>query len=125
MFCPGNIDILASLPGEIRITHDFYDYNAKYQDESTELIIPAKLDKEITDRVRELAIKAFKAIDGRGFARVDFFLTENNDLILNEVNTIPGFTRYSMYPKMWEATGLKYSDLINDLIKLALEWHRK
>ena len=121
----GNIDILASLPGEIRITHDFYDYNAKYQDESTELIIPAKLDKEITDRVRELAIKAFKAIDGRGFARVDFFLTENNDLILNEVNTIPGFTRYSMYPKMWEATGLKYSDLINDLIKLALEWHRK
>lgn len=74
MFCPGNIDILASLPGEIRITHDFYDYNAKYQDESTELIIPAKLDKEITDRVRELAIKAFKAIDGRGFARVDFSL---------------------------------------------------
>lgn len=121
----GNTEILASLPGEIKITKEFYDYTAKYQDESTELIIPAELDEETTERIRELAIRAFKAVDGRGFARVDFFLTEDKEVLLNEINTIPGFTRYSMYAKMWEATGLKYSDLIDDLIKLALEWHRK
>jgi len=121
----GNTNISASLPGEIRINKEFYDYNAKYQDDSTELIIPAELDEETIDRIRELAIRAFKAVDGRGFARVDFFLTEDKEILLNEINTIPGFTRYSMYAKMWEATGLKYSDLIDDLIKLALDWHRK
>ena len=89
------------------------------------MIIPAELDEETIDRIRELAIRAFKAVDGRGFARVDFFLTEDKEILLNEINTIPGFTRYSMYAKMWEATGLKYSDLIDDLIKLALDWHRK
>ncbi len=119
----GNDEIQASLPGEIKPRHEFYDYEAKYKDESTELIIPAILKDQIVERVKELAVKAFKAIDGRGFARVDFFVRESDEKVLvNEINTIPGFTRYSMYPKLWEVSGLKYSKLIDKLIELALEW---
>jgi D-alanine-D-alanine ligase len=122
----GNEEIMASLPGEIKPKHEFYDYEAKYKDESTELIIPANLKDEIVDRIKELAIQAFKAIDGRGFARVDFFIREKDEEVLvNEINTIPGFTRYSMYPKLWEVSGLKYSKLIDRLIELALEWQSK
>ncbi len=118
----GNVEIKASLPGEIKATHEFYDYNAKYGDDSTELLIPAELDNEIIDQIRRIAVSAFKAIDGRGFARVDFFISNNNKVLVNEINTIPGFTRYSMYSKLWEATGINYPDLIDKLINLALEW---
>jgi len=118
----GNIEIKASLPGEIKATHEFYDYNAKYEDNSTELIIPAKLDDGLIEQIRRIAVKSFKAIDGRGFARVDFFISDNHKVLVNEINTIPGFTRYSMYSKMWEATGIKYPVLIDKLINLALEW---
>jgi D-alanine-D-alanine ligase len=118
----GNYDIDVSLPGEIIPGHDFYDYSAKYQDKSTRLIIPAKLDNELVEEVRELAMKAFKAIDGRGFARVDFFIRNcDNKVFVNEINTIPGFTKYSMYPKLWEASGISYKKLIDILIELALE----
>lgn len=119
----GNKKIKASLPGEIRPGHEFYDYDAKYKDQSTDLIIPAKLDEEMVEKVRELAIQAFKAVDGRGLARVDFFIKDNGNILINEINTIPGFTRYSMYPKLWEVTGIKYSDLIDKLIELAVDWY--
>ncbi|MFW6281850.1 MAG: D-alanine--D-alanine ligase family protein [bacterium] len=119
----GNIDIQTSLPGEIKSMSEFYDYKAKYEDDSTKLVIPANIPVKIIDEIRDLAVKAYKAIDCRGFARVDFFLTEENEILVNEINTIPGFTRYSMYTKMWEATGIKYSDLIDKIIELALEWH--
>lgn len=119
----GNEKPVVSLPGEIRPKHEFYDYEAKYIDESTELVIPAPLDDELVEEVKELAVSAFRAIDARGFARVDFFLRDlDNKLILNEINTIPGFTRYSMYPKLWEVSGISYRELIDRLIDLALEW---
>jgi len=117
----GNIKITASLPGEIIPCHDFYDYEAKYKDEITELIIPADLDNKIIDEVKDLSIAAFKAIDGSGFARVDFFIRDNDKKVLiNEINTIPGFTQYSMYPKLMEISGLTYTNLIDNLIELAL-----
>ncbi|AZO95081.1 D-alanine--D-alanine ligase family protein [Halocella sp. SP3-1] len=119
----GNEDVIASLPGEIKPGHEFYDYQAKYQDESTELMIPAHLDDDIIDSLKKIAMRAFRAIDGRGLARVDFFIKDNNEILVNEINTIPGFTRYSMYPKLWEASGIKYGDLIDKLINLSLEWH--
>ncbi|MFW6287781.1 MAG: D-alanine--D-alanine ligase family protein [bacterium] len=118
----GNTEFNSSLPGEIIADSDFYDYQAKYQDNSTKLIIPAEMDNKIIEKVRCLAIEAFKAVDGRGFSRVDFFLTEDERILVNEINTIPGFTRYSMYAKLWEATGIGYSQLIDILISLALEW---
>jgi len=118
----GNIDIKASLPGEIIATHEFYDYNAKYEDNSTKLVVPANLNDDLIGQIRSIAVKSFKAIDGRGFARVDFFISNNYKVLVNEINTIPGFTRYSMYSKLWEATGIKYPDLIDKLINLALEW---
>ena len=118
----GNDDPIASLPGEVKPGREFYDYEAKYFDERTQLIVPAPLSEEMTARVRELAIRAFKAIDGAGLARVDFLLaSETNELYLSEVNTIPGFTAVSMYPRMWEASGISYSELIDRLIDLALE----
>ncbi|MFP4661168.1 MAG: D-alanine--D-alanine ligase family protein [Halanaerobiales bacterium] len=118
----GNTEFNASLPGEIRADNDFYDYNAKYQDNSTELIIPAELDDEIIAQIRKMAIDVFKAVDGRGFSRVDFFVADDERILVNEINTIPGFTRYSMYAKLWEASGIEYSQLIDRLINLALEW---
>ncbi len=118
----GNDDPIASLPGEILPSREFYDYEAKYIDESSRLLIPAPLDEQTTKRTQQLAIAAFKAIDVAGMARVDFLLDKDSgELYLNELNTIPGFTQISMYPKLWEASGLPYSELIDRLIELALE----
>lgn len=119
----GNKKIEASLPGEIKAKNDFYDYQAKYQDNSTELIIPAKLNDSVISNLKKIAIDAFKSVDGHGFARVDFFIKDSGEILLNEINTIPGFTRYSMYPKLWEVSGLPYKKLIDKLIELALEWN--
>jgi len=120
----GNDEPIASVPGEIVPKREFYDYEAKYFDQDTELIIPAPLPDELTARVRELAVRAFRALDCAGMARVDFLLSkETGELNLCEVNTIPGFTAISMYPKLWEATGISYVELIDRLIQLALERH--
>ena len=111
----------ASLPGEIIPTHEFYSYEAKYLDENgAKTEIPAKLTPELTSRIQSLAIRTFQVLNCDGLARVDFFLKKNGDIYVNEINTIPGFTSISMYPKMWESSGLKYSQLITDLIELAL-----
>lgn len=118
----GNDEPLASLPGEVIPKREFYDYAAKYADENTRLIVPADLTHEQTRTVQELAIRAFQAIDCSGLARVDFFMEARDGRILvNEINTIPGFTNVSMYPKMWEASGVTYTQLIDRLIQLALE----
>lgn len=118
----GNEDPKASLPGEVIAGHDFYDYADKYIDDLTQFQIPAKLPKERVDELRRLAVAAFKAVGASGFARVDFFLERGtNRLFLNEINTIPGFTKISMYPKLWEATDLKYSRLIERILELGIE----
>ncbi len=118
----GNDDPIASVPGEIVPCNEFYDYNAKYIDNKSDLHIPADLPPDKTEEIRALAVRAFKAVDGAGMARVDFFQERSTGrLILNEVNTIPGFTSISMYPKLWEATGIGYSELVDRLIRLALE----
>src|SRR5579862_5222197 len=120
----GNDEPAASIPGEIVPIKEFYDYNAKYLDEGSQLIIPAKLTKSQTKKVQELAIKAFKAVDCSGLARVDFLMDpKTRKIYLNEINTMPGFTAISMYPKLWGASGLQYSDLIDRLIQLAIERH--
>jgi D-alanine-D-alanine ligase len=125
----GNDEPEASLPGEIVVTHPdgFYSYEAKYLDPTGATPrIPADLPQEMIDRVRRLSIDAFKALDLSGMARVDFFLDGRDDVLyLNEVNTIPGFTAISMYPKMWEATGVSYSELLSRLITLAIERHEQ
>jgi D-alanine-D-alanine ligase len=122
----GNDNPIASLPGEVIPGAEFYDYNDKYIDNKTQFEIPAKLSQELVEQMQQLAIKAFQAIDGSGLARVDFFLDrDTNKLLLNEINTMPGFTSISMYPKLWEASGLSYSNLINRLIELALERHKE
>jgi len=121
----GNDDPQASLPGEIIAGAEFYDYEDKYVDDKTQLVIPAVLPKEKIEEFRRLAIAAFKAIGAAGFARVDFFLERGkNRLYLNEINTIPGFTNISMYPKLWEATELKYPRLIERIIELGIERSR-
>ena len=118
----GNDSPQVSVPGEIVPKRDFYSYEAKYFDNSSELIIPAPLTSEMTARIQELALRAYRAIDCAGMARVDFLLDKNTgELYLGEVNTIPGFTQISMYPKLWEASGLLYPDLLDRLIELALE----
>ena len=118
----GNEDARASVPGEILPSREFYSYESKYVDGTSELIIPAPLPAEMAERVRSLAVAAYRAVDCAGMARVDFFLDrENNQIILNELNTIPGFTTISMYPKLWEATGLSYPQLVDRLIELALK----
>jgi D-alanine-D-alanine ligase len=121
----GNDDPLASLPGEVVPRREYYDYSAKYDHAAgTELIIPAELSAEMTRAVQEMAIRAFKAIDASGMARVDLFLERDSQrLLLNEINTIPGFTAVSMYPRMWEQSGLAYSELIDRLVQLAVERH--
>jgi len=118
----GNQEPRVSIPGEIRPTAEFYSYEAKYHDQSSELLIPAPLSEEETDYVQRLALRAFKAIDGAGMARVDFLMDrETNQIYLNELNTIPGFTPISMYPKLWKESGLDYPELVDALIDLALE----
>jgi D-alanine-D-alanine ligase len=120
----GNDDAVASIPGEIVPVKEFYDYNAKYLDEGSQLIIPAKLTKGQTKTVQELAVKAFKAVDCSGLARVDFLMDpKTGKIFLNEINTMPGFTAISMYPKLWAASGLAYADLIDRLIQLGIERH--
>ncbi len=118
----GNEDPVASVPGEIIPAGEFYDYRSKYLDEATRLIVPADLPAEVVEEVQRMAVAAFRAIDCEGMARVDFLLGRDR-LYVNEINTIPGFTSVSMYPRMWEASGLPYRDLVGRLIELAMERH--
>ncbi len=116
----------ASVVGEILPHHEFYSYEAKYIDENgAGLEIPARISEKSMDRVRALSIQAFHALSCEGMARVDGFLRENGDVVINEINTIPGFTRISMYPKLWDATGVPYSELIHRLIRLGIERHER
>jgi D-alanine-D-alanine ligase len=124
----GNDEPVASLPGEIVPDKEFYDYTAKYLDEGSQLIIPAKLSKADMKKVQELAVRAFKAVDCSGLARVDFLMDPGSGnkarkIYLNEINTMPGFTAISMYPKLWAASGLAYTELISRLIELGLARH--
>ncbi len=122
----GNEDPEASIPGEIIPCNEFYDYRAKYIDEKSELIIPAQLPEETTKAVQNAATRAFMTLGCSGMARVDFLLEKGTDLLfVNELNTIPGFTPISMYPKLWEASGISYTELITRLIELGIERHRK
>lgn len=118
----GNDDPIASLPGEILPRHEFYSYEAKYLDENGALLkIPAKLPPKVAKKIQQTAVQAFKVLCCEGMARVDFFLRGDREVIVNEINTIPGFTKISMYPKLWEASGIPYAELIDRLIQLALE----
>jgi D-alanine-D-alanine ligase len=119
----GNDEPIVAIPGEVILQREFYDYTAKYAENAgTELKIPADLTAEQTRSVQDIAVRAFKAIDGSGLARVDFFIERvTNRILLNEINTIPGFTAVSMYPRMWAQTGLTFAALIDRLIELALE----
>ena len=118
----GNENPRASVPGEILPQHEFYSYEAKYIDENGALLeIPAKLSAEISRRVQELAVQSFQVLCCEGMARVDFFLRNDSEVVVNEINTIPGFTKISMYPKLWEASGLPYIELIEELIQLAID----
>ena len=120
----GNDSPEASVVGEIRATQSFYDYDAKYRDDATELIIPADLDPDLADTVRATAVEAYRALGAEGMARVDFLIErETHRIYVNELNSLPGFTSVSMYPKLWEATGLPYPRLLDRLIELALERH--
>jgi D-alanine-D-alanine ligase len=122
----GNDEIRASIPGEIVPHRDYYDYKAKYIEQGTQLVIPAELTEKQVRTFQEYAVKAFRCIDGTGMARCDFFLERRtNKIYVNELNTIPGFTSISMYPKLWEASGLSYSHLLDELINLALELHKQ
>lgn len=122
----GNEDARASVPGEIIPHREFYDYAAKYTEEGTQLVVPASLNRRQTTKVQEYAVRAFQAIEGRGMSRADFFLErQTGRLYVNELNTIPGFTSISMYPRLWEASGLSYRDLVDRLIQLAIEEHRE
>ena len=118
----GNDDPIASLPGEILPQDDFYSYRAKYIDEDGAILdVPAKLPENIVKEVQDYSIQAFKVLCCEGMARVDLFLKENGEIVINEINTIPGFTKISMYPKLWEVSGISYSELIHRLIQLAIE----
>lgn len=118
----GNEDVISSCVGEIIPAETFYSFDAKYKNSESKVLIPADIPKEMSNKIRDLAIKAFKAIDGKGLARVDFFVNEKNEEIyINEINTLPGFTQISMYPKLFENIGISYSKLLDKLIELALE----
>jgi D-alanine-D-alanine ligase len=121
----GTDDPIASVAGEVVPRGEFYDYNAKYIDDTTELVVPAKLDPGLLAFLQEMAIDAFRALDLAGLARVDFFVERDTDhVFLNEVNTLPGFTSISMYPKMMDASGVSYPELLTRLVELAVERHR-
>lgn len=116
----GNETAVPSIAGEIIPAKEFYDFDDKYVDGASICQIPANISEEEMNFIRENAVKAFKSIDGKGLSRVDFFIDKDtNEIFINEINTLPGFTNISMYPKMWEATGIGYSDLIDKLIELA------
>jgi D-alanine-D-alanine ligase len=118
----GNQDAIASVPGEVLPSREFYSYESKYIDGTSGLVIPANLPADVAEKICEYAVRAYKAIDCAGMARVDFFVERDTDKIhLNELNTIPGFTKISMYPKLWEASGLPYNELVDRLIELAME----
>lgn len=117
----GNDHPKASVPGEIISSNEFYDYNAKYVDGQSQTVIPAKLPKSVIAKIQKIAIEAFKAVNCSGMARVDFLVTSRNKIYLTEINTIPGFTSISMYPKLWKASGLPYHKLLDKLINLAME----
>lgn len=118
----GNDEVKASTVGEIISAEDFYTYDAKYNNSESKTVIPALIPEKIIEEIRRCAIKAFKTVDGSGLARVDFFVEKDtNKVFLNEINTMPGFTEISMYPKLWEASGISYSELLDELIKLALQ----
>jgi D-alanine-D-alanine ligase len=119
----GNDDPVASVPGEVVPGADWYDYRAKYLDEGSSLEIPARLPTEVAKRIRRMAVAAFQAVECAGMARVDFFYQPPDEVLVNEINTIPGFTRISMYPKLWEASGLSYAELVDRLVALAIERH--
>lgn len=122
----GNDHPIASVPGEILPTVEFYSYEAKYIDESgANLEIPASLEKDVAEKIQATAIQAFEALNCEGLARVDVFLKEDNTIIINEINTLPGFTKISMYPKLWEESGVSYRELIERLIELAIERHQR
>jgi D-alanine-D-alanine ligase len=122
----GNEEPRASVPGEIKSTHEFYSYEAKYIDENGAVIeIPAAIPGETAEKVRDLAVETFKALECEGLGRVDFFLKSSGEVIVNEINTMPGFTRISMYPKLWEASGVSYTELVDRLIVLALDRFKK
>lgn len=118
----GNFDVCAAAVGEIKPTVEYYDFDAKYNDNSTELVIPADLPSETIEKIREYSVRAFKAIDGQGLSRVDFFVKHSDgSIVLNEINTLPGFTNISMYPKLWKEAGIEYKELLDKLIELAQE----
>ncbi|MGE7920900.1 D-alanine--D-alanine ligase [Viridibacillus sp. NPDC093762] len=119
----GNDSPKVSVPGEIKPVTDFYDYDSKYNDNNTGLIIPAPVTTDVVERMKDMAIRAFKVLDCSGLVRADFFVTAEDDIVINEVNTMPGFTPVSMYPILWQNTGVTYSDLIEQLIDLAIERH--
>ena len=118
----GNEEVKASILGEVLPAEEFYTFEAKYKNDESKTVMPADLPKEVSDKIREIAKKAFKAVDGKGLSRVDFFIEKNTGKILiNEINTLPGFTEISMYAKLWEQMGLSYPELLEELIKLAVE----
>ena len=118
----GNDEVKASIAGEIKPAKDFYDYEDKYINGASTYDIPANISEENMENIRRMAVEAFKGIDGKGLSRVDFFIDRNSgEIFINEINTLPGFTNISMYPKMWEATGLPYTELIDKLIDLAID----
>jgi D-alanine-D-alanine ligase len=121
----GNDEPIASIAGEIIPSNEFYDYDAKYVDGKSTSVIPASLPGRIVKEVQRYAVEAFRVLDLAGMARVDFFVTKKNKIYLNEVNTIPGFTSISMYPKLWEASGISYSELLDRLISLAIKRNRE
>jgi D-alanine-D-alanine ligase len=122
----GNDPVEASIVGEIRTQREFYDYEAKYVDEATELLVPAPISEALSERLRALAIQAFQVLEGDGLARVDFVVdSDTEEFFVNEVNSLPGFTDVSMYPQLWRATGLPYPALLDRLIELGLERHRR
>ncbi len=121
----GNDIPMVSVPGEIIANQDFYSYDAKYVDTGSKSVIPAPIDKKTTKKIQELAIKTFQTLGCEGMSRVDFFLKKNGEVLVNEINTIPGFTNISMYPKLWEASSISISKLLDRLIELAVERFKK
>ena len=118
----GNEDVNSSCVGEIRAADDFYSYDAKYNNQGSKTLIPADISEEESEKIRKLAIKAFKSIDGKGLSRVDFFIeNETGKVYINEINTLPGFTSISMYPKLFEQVGIGYTELLDILVELALK----
>uniref|UniRef100_UPI00223FEFCC ATP-grasp domain-containing protein n=1 Tax=Providencia heimbachae TaxID=333962 RepID=UPI00223FEFCC len=122
----GNDQPLASPCGEIVLHDSFYAYHTKYIDENgASVVAPAELDNDISDKIRKIALAAYQALNCSGMSRIDVFLTENNDVVINEINTLPGFTNISMYPKLWQQGGMTYQQLISRLIELGIEKYQQ